>query len=409
MTKFKIQGVGLDTSTINYDPGIARDSYDYIYTSIPANNDFLVGRYIWSMENNPDIITYVDCLDGLLYLVESHLLTIKRESIKILLFKSGGDLNHAANVAQLLVTGTIKYFGLQNPKSVETLKEEIERFSELGVPTSYVALNNCPLEFNLEIINYCRENNIEIIGLNSFGGFLSAGRNITAFSVPYLLGFSAYYCDLVILSGRDLINSWQNKEYLSKFIGKDADPGYILKKSTYKPVKDIKKAVFTSISLENGHIVPYEDPERIVMPDDFKFRIGSYISKINPPEKSDFMETDTSADVEVIFKSLEEEVNHFIDLVYLPEDGTLDDKFATIRYKVMGYLETHFGEGLAEFDLVKIGNSILMISVTQPDTFEKESWWKKKKLIPGFTRQFYLIISEEGNIIFNEILAKEKE
>ena len=65
---FKIQGVGLDTSTIDYNPGSYSGSYDYYYTSISANNDYLLKDMI---DEDTPVIVGVDFLESLENVLEN--------------------------------------------------------------------------------------------------------------------------------------------------------------------------------------------------------------------------------------------------------------------------------------------------------------------------------------------------
>lgn len=76
MTKFKIEGTCIDTSTMKgYVPAaILGSSFDYILTSIPANNDVLIKDYVESFKlTGTKLVVHASHLDGLCDTVKSHL------------------------------------------------------------------------------------------------------------------------------------------------------------------------------------------------------------------------------------------------------------------------------------------------------------------------------------------------
>lgn len=395
MTKFKIQGVGIDTSTISFNPGRSRsdDGYSYVYTSIPANNDFIVGDYIKSLKGTPPILVYTDFLDSIDIALKGHLDAIGRTKAQLLLVDTFVQWDRVENLKGL----PVEHFGIQNPETKEQI-EEVSRILEKNqMKLEYVAINTCPLEFNLEILDYCRENGILIIGLNPMGGYLSAARNITAFSVPYLLGFSANYCDIVLVSGRDLIKAWDDKDYLEDLVGRDSNPGYTLKKNTSKPVKEIKQAVFTSINVGGIETVPYIDPEIIPDYNDFVFKIGSHISKIT--EK--VIEGDK-------IESFEDEVTNYLRILHYPEDGNEKDNFAIARYKALDYIRVRYPENQGwSIDQIKVGTNLLLMSIEKAPEYKGHFIWQR--IIIEEPKQFYMILPLEGKDKITFVEAKNTE
>jgi len=403
MSKFKIQGVGLDTTNINYELGVSKadDGYNYIYTSIPANNDIYLKNFFSALEDTVPVITYVDFLDGVDIAVQGHLSVIGREHIDLLLIDSSCDLQNNDTFSllkDLYSKGIVKSIGIQNPMKLEEVKKVDSIMKEANIPLEYVCLPICPLEFNHEIINYCNETNLTTIASNPFGGFLSAARNIKAFSVPYLLSFVANYGSIVLVSGRDMVTAWENKAYLENLIGKESYDIFKLNKSVSKSVKEIKKAIHTSIVLDDDIVIPFEDNSGSIMNyDNYNFKVGSALQKL--PENRVVEEG-----------SLEAEIDNLIRITHYPVDGNLDSVFAIAKYKVMDYLRNYYkiDEGW-EMSCSKIGNSILIISIQKAAEVSGMLFWQK--VTPEENHEYYLIVPKEGEkgIIFGEVKVSEDE
>ena len=413
MSKFKIQGVGLDTSTLDYDPGISLsdEGYEYIYTSIPANNDYLLGTGIRSVKAETPLIVYTNHLDGVKSLLEEHLEVIGRNEADLLLID--GSCKSLDSFSEDLFKGKVipaKHCGIQSPVSVEQLADLVDK----GFKIEYIALTINPFDFNYEILQWAEQRKVYVIGLNPMGGYLSAPRNINAFSAPYLLSFCATYSDIVLVSGRNLVKAWEDKVYLEGLIGEESDAKYTLKKTIIKPVKDIKQAIFTSVNLQDlDAIIPYYDPSLLLDKGWTEMALGTAHTKMpisgmtegSGPETVDPIETKDEEDKD----RAENDVRHYLDLAYYPKDGDQETTFTVARYKTLEYLQSHYkaSDGWSISSLGKIGNSVLMITVTQED--ELKGWFIWQKVVQGGEHTFVLIVPEANpkKIIFREILNQE--
>lgn len=395
MTKFKIQGVGLDTTNLSITiPG--DETFNYIYTSIPANNDEIVGEYISTIKTTPALIVYTDFLSCLDTALEGHLEILRRTKAQLLLVDAAADMSRLENLRTL----PVENLGIQCPESVEKLKDLEEKFKDQELKINYVAMPISPLEFNLELLDYCKEKGYVVIGLNPLGGYLSAPRNIQAFSVPYLLGFAATYSDIVLTSSRDLALATMDAGYLESLIGKESTAGYVLKKSAYKPVKEIKKAVYTSFNMADKEIVPYTDPTFLPNCEDFAFKIGADVEKITKKE--------TVGDDKPI--SFEDEVTRFLRVLAYPEDGGHRAKFAIARYKLLEYLKATYPERAGwSVETIRVGESLLMVTVTKQPEYKGHFIWQT--VVMTEPEQFYMIMPKENpveNVIFVEVKNAEE-
>ena len=211
------------------------------------------------------------------------------------------------------------------------------------------------------------------------------------------MGFSANYCDIVLVSGRDLIKAWDDKDYLEDLVGRDFNPGYTLKKNTSKPVKEIKQAVFTSINVGGIETVPYIDPEIIPDYNDFVFKIGSHISKIT--EK--VIEGDK-------IESFEDEVTNYLRILHYPEDGNEKDNFAIARYKALDYIRVRYPENQGwSIDQIKVGTNLLLMSIEKAPEYKGHFIWQR--IIIEEPKQFYMILPLEGKDKITFVEAKNTE
>lgn len=398
---FKISGIGIDTSTIEYGPSDERcnqDNYEYIHTSISSNNDFIINKYVES-QPTATLITSIGFLDNIKPVILGHLEALGRSKLDLLLFDLTVDLdwdNYGESITnslkELKEGEVIEEVGLKNPKSIK----DIEKIKKYLGDIKYIALDICPFNFNYDIIDWCNTNKINLIGFNCFGGFLSSANLISSFTVPYLLAFSANYCDVVILSGRDLFLSGEEKIYLEKLIGQPNSPKYSLKKNVSgKLVKPYKKVIETSFILKPDTLVlPYNKPGILYSPTDVSINLGKSI--IIVPEIESELQTKEE-------KNLVEMITEQNKLLSAPKDSDLDSKFAYLRYRVMASLKLEFPTFMGwKHSYLKLGDRNLIIAIDKVP--EKSKWWKKKKVSTEVTsRIFIFLIPDRKKSVFLEI------
>ncbi len=171
--------------------------FDYFHTSISANNDFLISEFIKSFPGG-NLITSIDFLDNPERALLGHLLELGRKKVDLLLIDSEVILKNLGTVKetikQLREYKIIEEFGVKNPKTAEDLKAMEEAIEE---KIKFVSLDLCPLNFNYDIVNYCKENTIDLLGFNPFGGYINSASVISSFTIPYLLGFAGNYCSVI--------------------------------------------------------------------------------------------------------------------------------------------------------------------------------------------------------------------
>jgi hypothetical protein len=294
--------------------------------------------------------------------------------------------------------GLIEEVGINCPVKIE---DTMKKLVEDGL-IKYIALPMSPLTYNNPMVNWARNNKITVIGLNPFGGELSAARNIKAFTVPYLLRFAATNSDIVVLSGRDLIKADTEANYLASLIGKDSSGMYVLKKSTSNQVKEIKKFTYSSVQLKDDILVPYEEPET---PEEIAGTVvtfGDYDKNLNV----------INARLKALEERLENENKSELTVAESLTQmlGTLDwsnydeaTGFAFARYKVLNYLELLFDRKIYSYDYNKIGKSIFNIKISKPMKVTGMLWWLKVEKEQDF------IYTLAGNVSDGFIVLSDRE
>lgn len=397
-TRFKIQGIGLDTTNIK-DILLTEDlNFDYIHTSISSNNDYLLKDFFKRSSNCPSLVTTIDFFDNPEKALMGHLIELGKLDgvIDLLLVTEEAIIRNNGSVkdtvSSLKESGIIKEFGISNPSTVEDIKD-IEKL--LGFKIKYISLDICPLNFNYEVISWCKDNGIDIFGFNPFGGHISSLAMIDSFTVPYLLGFISTYSSVVFLSGRDLKLSIESRDFIkSNIIGSNVLDKFILKKSIFKLYKPItsKKVVRTSLILKEDLILDYDSPNLMFPLNEIIFNIGKLDNKsiVNLPEES--LRTD-----------IEERVYSLLNITEYPKDSNNLIKLAIARYQVMDVLNINFPKAQEwSINIIQLCDKVFGICVTKKASTKFKKIFSKKKVSEDINKYFILSITNEGNIVFIE-------
>lgn len=383
MSIFKIQGVGLDTSSLGYPLMPDEEYYDYIMTNLTSDNDYLLGDYL--SKNSSILIVKTPYLDSVEISLKDHLEEIGRKRINLLLVESGANWNKAEKIP------FVEHWGIAHPTKEEILKAD-SVLKEKGLKLEYVLLSTCPLDYDVELFNLAIALELTILIDNPMGGYLSAPRNIETFSVPYLLCFAANQGSVVFLSSRDLSKASEGKDYLKSLIGKQANDMFELRKTIQNPVKPIKKVIYTSTKVSEDIILPYNSPELLTTTEDTVFSIGKYKENLIEIEESD---TD----------SVENKIRHLLEITHLPEDASREALFTHLRYRIENYIEGYLGDDYKDIEYTYM-NSIMLITATKPSFSKGFLWWYK--YIPEEKRYFCFMLSQEGKPLFYEINSPDE-
>ena len=380
-TYFKIQGIGLDTTNLGFPLQPGDEYYNYIMTDLNSNNDYLLGEYL--KKNGSSLIVKTNYLDSVELTLKDHLFEVGREWIDLLLIKGDADWSKAEKM------NFVKAWGISHPTTTEEIIKADSVLKEKDLKLEYILISACPLDYDLAVMEKAKELGLTVLIDNPMGGYLSAPRNIETFSAPYLLCFAANQGDVVFLSSRDLVRAGEGKEYLSALIGKESSPMFELNKTIQKPVKSIKKVVYTSSKVSNEVIIPYESPDLLTTTENTVFTLGRW-KEVLPPEE------------EVGEDTVVGKVKHLIGITHIPEDAKdRITKFTHLRYRVGNYLLGTLGE---EYELeYSFTDTTMLITATKPFWSTGILWWYHSS--PEIKRYFVFLLSQEGNPIFYEINA----
>lgn len=376
MSTYKIKGAGIDTSTIDWEVSSKlMSTFDYVMTDIAANNEYLL-----SISPTSILIVkagYQDWLDEGLY---NHIHSLGREQCDLLLINEGCELMDSTK--ELVSTGLAKEIGICG-SDLEKIKVTFKSMVEKKVPLTYIVIELCPFEFPLDILDWAKENDIMIISTNPMGGYLSAARNIAAFSVPYLLGFASTYSDIVLVSGRDVFHSRESAIYLKGLIGKESAAIYGLKKKVSKGIKPLKEAVQVSIKIDDEIVIPL-DNQLTGVGSNFSGSL-EYSIKLGKTEMV-LPETDRWSD-DPVGKELED-IRVLLETLHYPEDGNDDVMFSIARFTVISYLNNLFPD--YEQSYSKFGKNVFIVALTKEARTVGKLWWKKN--FPEITRRFVILM-----------------
>lgn len=376
MAKFKIEGCGLDTTTLDYLPGEDFE-FQYIFTTLKANNENIVKNF----SKGAALVTYIDFLDKSDEAITSHLELLERDTIDLLLVDSKCDfIKYADTLSACVDSGKVDTIGIMGPESVERIKE----IQEVLPTLKYIGLSLCPLNFNYDIISWAGENELDIVGFNPFGGNISSAGIIDSFSVPYLLGFASTYSKLLFLSGRDLFTAVDGRDYVAKLVDKESDPIYELKKNVSKLYKPLKKAVNVSVKFGSSYTLPIDNPRNIFDPTEIVFKVGA-------------AEKYTAPEINIIkYGGVEDNVYTYYRDFTPPEDTDSDEiRIALLKPRVIDFLELEYPGWNIEFS--KIGDRVLIFNVTM---IKKTGKIFKKETVE--TRN-YLFSITSGELDFYEL------
>ena len=392
MSDFKIKGLGLDTTTLDYVPVKNyndKNSISYVLTNPASNNDFIIKPYLDYLSPNTLLLTEVNYVDGVDDVLVSYLKHLGRTKYDVLFMNANLDYElFDTSIRDIYNTGTVSHFGLSRPENLDILKKNLEYLEAIGYPIESVLLDISPVNFQKDIIDYCNEKGLIIFSTNSFGGWLNSNITISTYTVPYLLEFAAYYSEVVILSGRDMCNVKYDLEFLEQLMNIE-EPTLFKPLDTpcpFTPIQRTEPIISTALKLGGDKIIPYKTPS-------YLFQANQVIlssSNIFPEIKQTREKTQTELDIDKL-----------IPLVYkTPELGD-DDYFVALRFKIEEFLEiSHQGW---KKSILKVTDKIMYIKFTEEVT--KFTWFGKSTKVDGKSNE-YLLYYAEGLFGFNEILQK---
>lgn len=385
---FKIIGIGLDTSNLDYVPSQEHlKDFKYLHTSINNVNDCMLSEIFTEDgveirdRNSKILVTEINCVSKISNVLTSHITALGKDWIDILEIPANCEWNDdtADQLHELIEAGIIYEIAVKDPDSVEKLEEIEKVLDKFGEEIDCVSINICPLHFNLDIINWCKEKNIKILGYNPMGGYISSANIIQSFTVPYLLGFASTYCDVVFLSSRDMHKSIQSAKYLKGLIGEFTESVYVLNKSVSKLQKPLKKVVWTSAIFDTEICIPYNKPENVPTEDEsILLNLGS--------------EYESFPEVEEDKTPLEKDIESFISQISFPFDAPKETKFSIAKNQVISCLRSKKPDHTFTYSMI---NDTTIAVMARKDSVS--GWFKKTTTTDQST---YLISMRSNGLIY---------
>ena len=368
---FKLKAVGLDTTNLNYLSPLEKDDYKYVHINFGSNNE----EFITEVIKDARVFMTVDFVDNLQTAIGYYTRLNGINSLEGLLIDSKCDFNKYSDQ----IKGLIDF---------------------------------CPLCFNVDIINWARENDKIILGFNPFGGFLSYPNIIESFTVPYLLGFIATYADFVFLSSRDLVYSANEKNYLESLIGCTSEKLYLFTKSLNKLVQPIQKAIKNYLIVDENIVIEVEDPVFSLNKNEVVITIMTgNVEQIPEPEVAE-LSNDGTIHYDVDTLSPEKFINtHFImDLKDNKPAGISDESYLSLlKYQIMELLENYYNEkykdlyGSCEVTIGKLCKNSVLFSV-DVIYIEKTGIFTVDKRAE---KAGFILYYRDGKFLFQKVSAKD--
>ena len=392
--KFKISGVGLDTTSLTYSLGpMDWEWVDYVYTSLSAGNDYAISG---CFPKEPTLISEVESIECLGAAISGHLLTLGRSGIDLLILGPDTVISDKGReeITSVLDNRQVLSIGISGEGGLENTKRIYEELKKIIIP-KYLKLELCPFGFDHETITWANTVGLDILGFNPFGGHYNSGHVIDSFSVPFLLGFSATYSTLVFLSGRDLYKSREQAEYLKALIGESTSPKYILSKSVNKLVHTKKHTPLVSTALrtgDQGKAIPFYNPEALFHPSELDISLGWDESKF--PEPTNPGEGITSV--------LYDNVYNYLGLLEKPEKRGV--WFSVIRPKVVSLVRSiSSGHGFTT-TVGYISPEVCLIRIVKDIVIKEDrGWWRPKRKIPIHAEHTYVLTLGKEKAVFLEL------
>lgn len=324
---FKISGVGIDTTRIYKMLGEDDlDNFTYVHTTLVEGNESYLRSAI---KDSHILITTVDFLDKIETAIPKHLLELRKDKINLLLIDSRCKIeDNVDTLNNLIIAGLVDEIGISNPETPKRLDELRSRISQIN----YVSFNICPLNFPFSMINYCRDNEIKVLGFNAFGGRINYPRLIESFTVPYLLTFSAVYSDIVFLSGNRLDLLDQETEYLMDLVDKEYGREYKINQDVSKLPKEPKQAIYTTLKLSDDLCIPYNTADLLFSYPELSFSFGDY-SNIQIPAENEG--DDLTSAVNEFYKEFSGGPS---------DNASLKNTMAFLRYRILDLARVEYPE-----------------------------------------------------------------
>lgn len=211
-----------------------RGKTEYLLTSIDNNSYGINGLSTLLKGNSVKLylkITHLSCCDEVLRLHK----ILLRNQVECIIFDTEEDPRQYTNEIKE-VLDCIGSWGLYIRENEVT---EIEEWKEVfGFSPNIIMSPINPFWINLEVINYCKENEILVATDCPYGNRYIQEWMLESFTAEFLLKFSLVWTDLVFFPGssvaKGMVSEVISSEYCGKEISDDDKKLYSVSKSIFK-------------------------------------------------------------------------------------------------------------------------------------------------------------------------------
>lgn len=185
----------------------------WVDTSICYNNDLYL-RNILKLNKKSRIISKIppQMIGEYEFMMSNHLRCLGRDKIDIMLIhNSRSDWKELAKKLESddrVVESGVSNFTIEQIKEYKDLMGYYPRYNEMEINVNY---------YDKELIEFCHNNDIKIIAYAILGGKYNARRNISKFTLPYLLTFVGRLAEFVIVRSDNSHRIHDMISYLSLF------------------------------------------------------------------------------------------------------------------------------------------------------------------------------------------------
>lgn len=377
---YNIKNIGIDLTRVN---NVSKkiipelNKFDYIHTSLDSNNMYNLFYSGEKIDDKVKVIATTNHLDSDMH-IQNLLLILKRYKLDVLLLSPRCDYTkYKDRLEQLISKDLVVDIGLYNPKSVEYIVDFEKAFNR---KVKYIALDLCPLLFNAEIITWCKNNGVEIMGFNSFGNQYMEPEIVEEFSKTYLLNFSSFYCSTVFLPSSDINNndfSGLNSMhiYLEKLINREviSPEIYTLNKTINKIRKVPKQLISTSLIINDTTVLPCSNHSILLDEDESVVALGDGTDCILKTEND--ITDELIGICDSIYKVYKEELQELVT----NSSRTEGDEIALLLPKILLiFISNKYN--IKDWELVvnKVDNNTFFISAVKTKEIK---WYRRRPVV----------------------------
>lgn len=192
MGTYEIENFNLvrNVSKTLYDNGIK-----WVDTSICYNNDYHLNSLL--KDKRIKVISKIppQMINEYEFMISNHLRCLGRDKIDIMLIHNPRSDSWKNLADKMSKDERFLSIGVSN----FNIDQIIEYKDIIGEYPEYNEMEINPLYYDKDLIEFCHDKGIKLIAYAILGGKYNARRNISRFTLPYLLSFAGYNSEFVII------------------------------------------------------------------------------------------------------------------------------------------------------------------------------------------------------------------